>query len=447
MMKTTMPEPNTQAAFEEGRSLFMLGIQHTERDELTTAEVCFRQSLALVPDRPASLDNLAACLLRQGRLDEAEQFCRQSIGLNDAGSAPWFSLGMIHTERGRTDDALGAFRKFMERGGDTPEAWLVVGILLKQKKQFADSISAMERVLGHIPGKPEAICLLGEMFGEIKLFFSAMAVLDRGIEIHPDYHPFYKAKANILVKLNRKAEAIDYYRKVLTFEGADREIAAYELSALTGEKTFGKSPKQYISNLFDEFAASFETHMMGKLNYRTPERLCAILAEFIADNDLDIIDLGCGTGLAGLFLKPFAKHLVGLDLSSKMLTAAADKHVYDDLVCEDIEQFLSANATIYDLVVAADVFVYIGDLSGVFSCIAARLKQDGIFAFTVEALIEGESYRLNESKRYSHSEIYCRKLAEEFGFEVEFLNLEFLRLESTAPDGKINGFYIVLRKL
>ena len=163
-------------------------------------------------------------------------------------------------------------------------------------------------------------------------------------------------------------------------------------------------------------------------------------------NSLDIIDLGCGTGLMGVLVKDRAQKLVGLDLSRRMLDEAAKKNIYDQLIWGEVDDVLASREDTYDLVVAADVFVYIGDLSNTFSHTSARLRSNGLFAFSVE-VFEGEGFHLNPSMRYSHSADYIRQLAERSGFSILTLTHEFLRLEASAPDGKIMGYYAVLQKL
>jgi predicted TPR repeat methyltransferase len=160
---------------------------------------------------------------------------------------------------------------------------------------------------------------------------------------------------------------------------------------------------------------------------------------------LDIIDLGCGTGLMGGLVRDRAKRLVGLDLSRKMLDEAEKKGIYDLLIPGDINDVLANCDDAYDAVVSADVFIYVGDLSETFALVNKRLRNGGLFAFSVEGC-DGDGFQLNPSMRYSHSANYIRQLGQTSGFVVQTLTHDFMRREITAPEGKISGYYVVMRK-
>ena len=141
----------------------------------------------------------------------------------------------------------------------------------------------------------------------------------------------------------------------------------YLLAALGSEAMPAASPVQYVRDLFDKYARRFDDQLVSQLNYRVPELLAAQLQPLVEATGLGVLDLGCGTGLCRPWLKPWAGSLTGLDVSAKMLEEAARKGVYDRLVAGEINAYLQTCSACFDLIVAAAVFIYIGDLSGVFA--------------------------------------------------------------------------------
>jgi len=154
------------------------------------------------------------------------------------------------------------------------------------------------------------------------------------------------------------------------------------------------------------------------------------------------MDLGCGTGLCGQLFRPTAATLSGVDLSSAMVAKARARGIYDHLEVADLTTTLRSNENRYEVIVAADVFVYLGDLSETFEAAAAALKPGGLFGFTVEAM-EAGTYVLHPSRRYAHSAEYLRDVAGRAGFEVLSMNRAALR---TEKDKDVQGLVAVLRK-
>ena len=130
-----------------------------------------------------------------------------------------------------------------------------------------------------------------------------------------------------------------------------------------------------------------------------------------------IADLGCGTGLAGELFKPYAKSLIGVDLSPKMLEIAREKNIYDELLSEDINTYLAKQKKRFDYLLAADVFVYIGNLQQIFKHCRRALKRGGQLLFSTE-ICQDEDYSVLQSGRFAHSEQYLLSLAKKYHFTV-----------------------------
>jgi predicted TPR repeat methyltransferase len=146
-----------------------------------------------------------------------------------------------------------------------------------------------------------------------------------------------------------------------------------------------------------------------------------------------VLDLGCGTGLLGAALAPAAATITGVDLSAEMLERAATRGIYAQLAkAEMVEYLRAAGAATFDAVLAADVFVYLGDLEPVFEGAARALLPGGVFAFSVEAL-EAGGYALLPNGRYAHSASYLRAAAARQGLSERGFERVRLRIEYGTP--------------
>jgi len=204
-----------------------------------------------------------------------------------------------------------------------------------------------------------------------------------------------------------------------------------------------RSDPRYVRHLFDQFSADYDERMIQQLHYRAPQILRELAALVMPGREkLRILDLGCGTGLAGEAFKPLASYLEGIDLSPAMIARAAAQNVYDALCVADIESWLNESKNEFDLVLAADTLVYLGDLASVFVGIAARLAPDGFFLFTVEKH-EGENYELGPKRRWRHSESYLTSQAFKAGFSVAGLVECVPRMEAQRA---VDGFAVALMR-
>jgi predicted TPR repeat methyltransferase len=180
-----------------------------------------------------------------------------------------------------------------------------------------------------------------------------------------------------------------------------------------------RAPDELVRRLFDRMAASFDASL-ARLEYRAPSlvtgRVRAALGE--PQGALDVLDAGCGTGLCAPMLRPYARRLVGVDLSARMLDRAAARAAYDALIEAELTDFMQRHPDTFDLVVSADTLVYFGALEAVAAAAAAALRPNAHLVFTVERSDEAEApdgHRLHPHGRYSHTETYLRRVLGDAG--------------------------------
>lgn len=277
--------------------------------------------------------------------------------------------------------------------------------------------------------------------------FEAAADLARQVlELAPDFAPAHALLGRAAAELGLREEAVEALRRALEPEdvlGVRIDLA--RLGALPQDEAM---TEEYVRALFDEYAPKFERHLTRNLAYRGPELIADALRRACSKRIRDYrfglcLDLGCGTGLMGQALEGLCASLVGVDLSPRMLEKARKTKLYDALHEGELVSFLKGRADgEADLVVAADVFVYMAALDEAFREAHRALKREGLFAFTVQAH-DGEGFVLGDDARYAHGESYLRRLADESGFATVILERVSTREDRGAP---VPGFLAVLQR-
>jgi predicted TPR repeat methyltransferase len=261
---------------------------------------------------------------------------------------------------------------------------------------------------------------------------AAVAQFAEAARLLPDQAEPHWLLGEALARLGRREEAAASYRRVLSLDPADSFGAQLALARLGQGAVPERAAAAHVSALYDQYAGSFDQDLLGNLDYRGPEVIRDALNRAGIAGPCDILDAGCGTGLAGLAVKPLARRLDGIDLSEKMAEQARAREIYHSVTVADLVPEMARRAGAYDLVIAADVLIYLGELAPVFAAAHGALRAGGHFAFTVERG-EGETYSLQPTGRFAHSERCLRRLAADHGFTVTLLEPTVTRREKGAP--------------
>ncbi len=277
----------------------------------------------------------------------------------------------------------------------------------------------------------------------------AADLLEQALELAPNYASAWFMLGETAEKLGDRDRAIAAYRRALAAEREDRHGALMCLMRL-GATDISGMPQAYVRSLFDHYAPAFDGALVGGLDYRAPVLLRdAVEAACQAANRPmrfgAMLDLGCGTGLAGEAFRPHVDWLVGVDLSPGMIAQARRKTIYDRLQTEDLIAFLRAEEaarSFYHLAVAADVFVYFADLAEIAAAAARVLEPDGLLAFTVEAHA-GDGVILRDTLRFAHSEAHVRAALDAAGLSILSLREISTRTEKKIP---VPGLMAVARR-
>lgn len=397
----------TADAFQQAKALFLDGVALTEGGRHAEAEARLQAAAALVPNRPSTLLN----------------------------------LGVVRLRLGRAHDALQALDALAAVAPDDPAGHFQRALALNQLGRHAEALAALDRLLTLQPGFASAHQLRGQTLQALERHADALPAYERAVALDPGLGPAFVLLGQLLRDLRRHDAARAAFEQALA-AGADAALCRYFLAGLGEGATPDNAPASYVRGLFDSYADDFEPHLLSVLRYRAHEAVAQAAAAGLARVPVEAaLDLGCGTGLCGPLLRPLARSLHGLDLSPTMLAQARARGSYDQLLQADANTHLHETPERYDLVAAADVFIYVGALAPVFAGVRRVLRSGGVFAFSVE-LSQGEDLVLLPSLRYAHSAAYLRRLAAQHGLELVQQQAVTLREDQRQP---IAGLVLCLR--
>ena len=267
----------------------------------------------------------------------------------------------------------------------------------------------------------------------------ALETLNMLVEKNPTDALLFNMLGGCLVSIGQTEMAIANYQKALELE-PEYAIPRHMLNSLTGQ-TSKEPPKEYVKNLFNDYAHRFNDSLVNNLQYNLPfiikELILELNKEKLEFNN--VIDLGCGTSLAGKNLRDISTILTGVDVSENMISEAEKLDIYDKLLVGDIVEELSLMEDKFDLLIALDVLIYVGDVKSIFQAVRKRCKIDSLFVFSVE--IQDESgYSLLKSSRYAHSGKYIMDQAAELFKLVDSKDLRLRKEGNNWINGKVFVF-------
>lgn len=352
-----------------------------------------------------------------------------------------FLAGVAALEAGRPEEAERRFLASLARVPGRVSTLVNLAATRLQLGRPQEALAAADEALAAQPDDVDAGLHRATALAQLGRLEDALRAFDRLLAIAPHLAAAWSHRGGLLRELGRLEEAAQSFRQALA-QGADPALQAYYLAAVGAGSAPTTAPLPYVQTLFDGYAGQFDEHLVKVLGYRAPEVLAAHLGRLSRRRFDSALDLGCGTGLCGPRLQPLANRLTGVDLSGAMLEKAEALGVYGELIRADVVEYLQSTEQRFDLVVAADVFIYIGDLDPVFAGVRRVLDAGGVFCFSAELPADdGDGFALLPSLRYAHPPRHLRALAATHGFEVDRIWREPIRADQQVP---VEGLYVSL---
>jgi predicted TPR repeat methyltransferase len=415
--------------------LLALGLELHKTARLGEAERAYRAVLENNPEHVDALHFLGLLLHQAGFEKEGLELVQKAVGICPGYADAQSNLGNLLRAQGRQEEAANAYRRAIEANPRHAHALNNLGVILKDMGELDQAMATFRRALELAPASGDAHFNLGNLLLLKGREEEAIIEYRQAIAVQPKLVEVFDALSRTLRKMGREREASQVLEK-LNNDVPGNPVIQFLLAAFTGRDVPAKANEVYVRTIFDRFADTFD-HVLHALDYRAPSLVTGIIATRwpIADRGLEVLDAGCGTGLCGTLLKPYARRLIGVDLSVGMLEKARLRNVYDELVQSELTRFMQEHPAAYDLIASSDTLVYFGELTAVLAAAANALRPAGMLVFTLEDAGQtlATGFQLQPHGRYVHSEDYVARMLAAAGLTNFSITKDVLRKESGKP--------------
>lgn len=384
---------------------------------------------------------------QRGRTGEAIALITQAIAQVPAFPDFHNNLGNILALAGRVDEAEAHYRTVLELRPESPDTLSNLATLFRALDRFDDAEAMLNKALQIDPRHIKSINNFGLLCDRLGRSDEAIGHYTHAISLMPQHADGHHLLGALYFTQGRLDEAAKVYRHWMEAMPG-HPTAKHMYAACSGDNVPVRAADDYVERTFDLFAESFEQQLQQKLSYQAPELCAQVASRFLPPPgaSLSVLDAGCGTGLCGPLFKPWARQLVGVDLSNGMLQKASGKGCYDSLIKAELSAWISENPDRFDVIVSADTLCYFGSLAAPVLACAAALKRGGLLVFSVEAADDSfarEGHRINPHGRYSHTRSHIEACLGAAGLEPLTVDDAVLRTENGKP---VEGLVVAARK-
>lgn len=348
------------------------------------------------------------------RIDQAKEQYHKILNIDASHAMTHHRLASIYLADNDSYLAKRHYKKVIESDPTHSETLHNLASIYLNEKKYQEALMYWHK---QVESSPDATAFynLGICYYYLNRFDDANVFLTHCLDYDPDYINAYLNLANVALRQKKPEAAVGYYKQIVSRQ-PDHDEAHYLLASLNGLKhEYKQSPSAYVNRLFDQYAEYYNKHLTDMLDYRVPEYLYESVESSVSLDSPNrfpvVLDLGCGTGLAGELFHAYGSRLIGVDLSSAMLKKAKSLKIYDDLVSSDVIDYLGDKKNLADLILMADMLPYMGDLSTLVECLVNSMNDRALLVFSVELLTDSsKDYLLQKSARFAHNPSYIDRL-------------------------------------
>lgn len=431
--------------YEQSQKYFKKGLSKQKERNLAAAEDFYKRALRYNPMHLDANYLLGTLYAEQRELDKALKFLQQAAEINPCSHMIQNNLGNIYQLSRKYDKAIDCYRRALDVEPNMPEVHNNLGNIYKNNRQFAEAEECYRRVLFFRRDFAEGYCNLGIVLQNQKKFQEAIENFRKALELSPSLKEAFEGLGICYAEMSEREQAITWFNRYLELDPGDDSEVKLRLARLNAGDVPSRYPAAVMLNTYEKKAQNWDAdiHRPGK-EFFGPKHVREALEELklVQTHQLDVLDIGCGTGVCGEYLRGYAKYLEGVDLSTHMLAQAQKKGYYDKLECADAIAYMQDCKRTFDLIIASGVLILFGDLMPVIQAVARLLNPGGVFVFTLYRS-ETEAVMVRYNLHFAHSEVYAREMAEASGLQLVLLEQKVHEFDLGEPQP---GWIGALRK-
>lgn len=424
--------------------LFKKAVAKHRAGKLAEAEDAYR---TLVRREPNHLDGhylLGTLYAERGRLDAALKHLLRAAELAPASPFVHNNLGNVYQMAGDPEGARRHFEQALALKPDLAQARHNLGNVLRRLGRPVEAVAAYREALAVDPGFVDAHCSLGGALLESKDFAAAEQALASALALDPNHAKAHARMGELAMERGDRDRAVFHLRRSLELAPRDEGEARVRLARLAAAETPARYPEEALRQTYEKKAASWDSDIARPgMEFLGPRHVRDAVQRLLPDaRELAVLDLGCGTGACGEFLRSLAARLDGVDLSPHMLAEAKRKSLYDRLECAEIVAFMERADAAYDLVTASGVLILVGDLAPVFAAAARALRPGGLFVFTLYRS-DDAPVAVRPNLHFAHGQAHVAECAAASGLAVALLEDVIHEYDYGVPQP---GYLVALRR-
>jgi len=408
------------------------------------AQTLYRKILKSQPQHIDANYMLGTLLAEQGDAPSAMKYIRLAEQQAPGSQYIKNNLGNVYRMLGDYENAAAKYQEALAIQPDMTQALNNLAIVNRRLNNNSEAITLYKSAIAVSPNFTEAHFNLGKSYWDDGQYENAQACFQRVLEIDPEHALAFHELGNYYLKHGDREQAISCFEKYLSLAPSDACGARLKLSYLNAGEMPQRQPEQLVIQTYEKKARTWDSDVdRADMAFLGPQHIGDMVAQLFNERQhLAILDIGCGTGLCAPFLKNRARLLNGVDVSPHMLELARGKNLYDDLVCDDIVNYLKSAKIDYDLITGSGVLIFFGDLHPVLAAAQQRVASAGYFVFTLYKS-DVADIAIRDNMHFAHSDTYIRNTAADTGWDVLEIKTVVHEYEHEQPQP---GFIVSLKK-
>lgn len=431
--------------YEQCQKYFKKGLNKQKERDFAAAESFYKRALKYDSMHLDANYLLGTLYAEQRDFAKALKFLRLAAEINPRSHMIQNNLGNIYQLSGQPESAIACYQRALGFEPNMPEVHNNLGNIYKSHDQFAEAEACYRRALLFRPDFVQVYCNLGSVLCSLKKFAEAIENYQKALELSPDYKGGYEGLGICYAEMGKRDEAVINFNRYLELDPSDNHEVKLRLAQLNAAEIPKRYPSAVMLNTYEKKAQNWDAEIQrAGMEFLGPQQVRETLEKLKLpqEHQLDVLDIGCGTGICGEYLQRYARYLEGVDLSPPMLAQAKKKGYYNRLECVDALAYMRGCQRSFDLITASGVLILFGDLLPVFQTAEHLLKPGGIFVFTLYRS-ESEKIMVRHNLHFAHSEAYVHETATASGLSVASLEPEIHEYEQGKPQA---GWIVALRK-